>query len=159
MTSPASLVREDILALRAYHVMPAAGMVKLDAMESPYRLPEPLRAELGKRLGEVAINRYPDPLAARLKEKLRAAMAIPAVYLGDADRYPMLEEGLGKADAAEYLKRWRRDTDSAGLDLSFGGPFQKQDAQSLLCREKRREHPHRSGADHQDVCVSHGSSS
>ena len=78
MTSPASLVREDILALQGYHVTPAAGMVKLDAMESPYRLPGPLRDELGKRLGEVAINRYPDPLAPRLKEKLRAAMAIPA---------------------------------------------------------------------------------
>jgi hypothetical protein len=37
----------------------------------------------------------------------------PAVYLGYTDRYPMLDEGLVKADAAEYLKGWRRDTDSA----------------------------------------------
>jgi histidinol-phosphate aminotransferase len=77
MTSPASLVREEILALEGYHVPPAAGMVKLDAMENPYRLPEALRGELGRRLGEVAINRYPDPSGARLKAKLRAAMAIP----------------------------------------------------------------------------------
>jgi histidinol-phosphate aminotransferase len=77
MTSPARLVRDDILALRGYHVTPAAGMVKLDAMENPYRLPEALRGELGRRLAEVAINRYPDPVAERLKGKLRAAMAIP----------------------------------------------------------------------------------
>jgi histidinol-phosphate aminotransferase len=74
---PASLVRDDILALTGYHVPAAAGMVKLDAMENPYRLPESLRGELGRRLAEVAINRYPDPAAARLKDKLRVAMAIP----------------------------------------------------------------------------------
>lgn len=78
MNSPAALVREEILALKAYHVVPAAGMVKLDAMENPYRLPEALRDELGRRLAGVAINRYPDPTAAQLKEKLRVAMAIPA---------------------------------------------------------------------------------
>jgi histidinol-phosphate aminotransferase len=77
MTSPASLVRDDILALRGYHVAPAAGMVKLDAMENPYRLPAALRGELGRRLADVAINRYPDPAAGRLKSRLRAAMAIP----------------------------------------------------------------------------------
>ena len=77
MTSPGALVRDEILALKAYHVPPAGGMVKLDAMENPYRLPEALRSDLGRRLADVAINRYPDPTAARLKEKLRAAMAIP----------------------------------------------------------------------------------
>jgi histidinol-phosphate aminotransferase len=33
-----SLVRPEIRALAAYHVAPAAGMVKLDAMENPYAL-------------------------------------------------------------------------------------------------------------------------
>jgi histidinol-phosphate aminotransferase len=78
MTSPEALVRNEILALKAYHLPPAGGMVKLDAMENPYRLPEALRRDLGRRLADVAINRYPDPTAARLKEKLRANMAIPA---------------------------------------------------------------------------------
>jgi histidinol-phosphate aminotransferase len=78
MTSPGALVRSEILALKAYHVPPAGGMVKLDAMENPYRLPEALRRDLGSRLADVAINRYPDPTAARLKERLRATMAIPA---------------------------------------------------------------------------------
>jgi histidinol-phosphate aminotransferase len=78
MKGPTQLVRREILDLRAYHVAPAEGFVKLDAMENPYRLPPALAAEMGARLAEVAINRYPDPTAPRLKRALRSAMAIPA---------------------------------------------------------------------------------
>jgi len=74
---PESLVREDIRALTAYHVTPAVGLVKLDAMENPYCLPEALAAEMGARLAAVAVNRYPDPVAEPLKARLREAMAIP----------------------------------------------------------------------------------
>ena len=41
--TPEKLVRPEILALKAYHVAPAEGMVKLDAMENPYPLPEKTR--------------------------------------------------------------------------------------------------------------------
>ncbi len=75
--TPEQLIRPEILALSAYHVADAAGMVKLDAMENPYSLPEALRAELGATLGEAAINRYPDPRAPALKARLRAAFGIP----------------------------------------------------------------------------------
>lgn len=74
---PRELVREEVLALKAYHVAPAQGMVKLDAMENPYRLPEPLAARMGELLAGVAVNRYPDPVAADLKRRLRESMAIP----------------------------------------------------------------------------------
>ena len=74
---PAGWVREEIRALSAYHVPSAQGMVKLDAMENPYRLPPDVAAAMGRRLAEVAINRYPDPGAPQLREQLRAAMAIP----------------------------------------------------------------------------------
>jgi histidinol-phosphate aminotransferase len=74
---PGELVRHEILDLEAYHVAPAEGLVKLDAMENPYRLPAALAAELGARLARVAINRYPDPTAPRLKQALRDAMGIP----------------------------------------------------------------------------------
>jgi histidinol-phosphate aminotransferase len=74
---PEDLVRPEILALKAYHVAPATGMVKLDAMENPYRLPPGLAREMGERLAAVAINRYPDPTAGALKQALRDAMEIP----------------------------------------------------------------------------------
>ena len=74
---PDVLVREEIRALAAYHVASAEGLVKLDAMENPYRLPTALARALGERLAQVAINRYPDPAAPRLKQRLREAMGIP----------------------------------------------------------------------------------
>lgn len=72
----AELVRPEIRAINAYHVAPATGMIKLDAMENPYRLPDALRAELGRELAEVAINRYPDASGAAVKTALRAALGI-----------------------------------------------------------------------------------
>lgn len=77
MKTITDLIRPEILALKAYHVPPAEGMVKLDAMENPYRLPPELAREMGERLAAVAINRYPDPTARRLHTRVREAMAIP----------------------------------------------------------------------------------
>jgi histidinol-phosphate aminotransferase len=50
-------------------------------MENPYQLPEPLRAELGRRLSEVALNRYPTPAYTRLKAGIRARLGVPAGYV------------------------------------------------------------------------------
>ena len=75
--TPDSLVRPEIRALSAYHVAPAKGMVKLDAMENPYPLPDDLAAEMGRRLARVAVNRYPDPTAPALKARMREAMGVP----------------------------------------------------------------------------------
>lgn len=76
--TPDQLIRPEILALSAYHVPDATGMVKLDAMENPYRLPEALGAELGALAAQTALNRYPDPQAHGLKATLRAACGVPA---------------------------------------------------------------------------------
>jgi len=79
----AEYVRPEIRAINAYHVAPATGMIKLDAMENPYRLPEAMRAELGRELAEVAINRYPDASGAAVKAALRDALDI-------ADRHALI---------------------------------------------------------------------
>ena len=52
-------IRPDIRALHSYVVQPSAGLLKMDAMENPYRLPAHLQAALGQRLGALALNRYP----------------------------------------------------------------------------------------------------
>ena len=78
--TPDQLIRPEILALSAYHVAVASGLVKLDAMENPYRLPEALRGELGALLREAAINRYPDPQAPGVQQALRAAFGIGPEY-------------------------------------------------------------------------------
>jgi histidinol-phosphate aminotransferase len=65
------VIRQDVQSMHGYAIQPSTGMVKLDAMENPFRLPPALRQALGERLAEVAINRYPGP---RIDE-LRAALA------------------------------------------------------------------------------------
>lgn len=75
---PEDIIRDEIRALAAYHVPDPVGMVKLDAMENPYRLPQGLCRVLGEGVAGAALNRYPDPAARELKLRLRAAMQIPS---------------------------------------------------------------------------------
>ena len=63
--------------MKAYLVPDSTGMVKLDAMENPYPLPEALRARIGELVGGTTLNRYPDPTAAEVKERLRDALEVP----------------------------------------------------------------------------------
>ncbi|WP_207061302.1 histidinol-phosphate transaminase [Motiliproteus sp. SC1-56] len=76
----ASLIRPEIRALSAYSVPSAEGMLKLDAMENPYSWPAPLKKAWLERLEAVAINRYPEPAAAAVKEGLARMMKIPERY-------------------------------------------------------------------------------
>jgi len=76
--TPEDIIRDEIRVLRGYHVPDPAGMVKLDAMENPYRLPPELCSEIAARVAGAALNRYPDSGARELKTRLRAAMQIPA---------------------------------------------------------------------------------
>lgn len=76
--TPEELVRPEILALKAYHVPEAGNMVKLDAMENPYPLPEQMRRELAQVLATVDLNRYPEPSGRRLRELLARTMQVPA---------------------------------------------------------------------------------
>ena len=75
--SPASVIREEIRGIAAYHVPDSTGMVKLDAMENPYGLPSDLTQEIGRLAAQAGLNRYPDPTARALKVRLRQAMQIP----------------------------------------------------------------------------------
>ncbi len=63
--------------MHAYAVQDASGMVKLDAMENPHRLPPALQAELGRRLGALALNRYPDGRVNDLRAALAAYAQMP----------------------------------------------------------------------------------
>ena len=73
----AAVVRPELCALSAYTVAPAEGMIKLDAMENPFSLPDAVRTRLGSALAQVAVNRYPDISADRVKHALSRAFNIP----------------------------------------------------------------------------------
>ncbi len=73
-------IRPDVQAMHAYAVQDSTGMVKLDAMENPHRLPASLQAHLGQRLGALALNRYPDGRVNDLREALAAYAQMPDGY-------------------------------------------------------------------------------
>ncbi len=75
-----STIRADVQTMNRYPVADASGYIKLDAMENPYLLPEHLQAELGKRLSEVLINRYPVPDYKALKAQVCAKLGVPAGF-------------------------------------------------------------------------------
>ena len=71
-------IRQDVQSMHAYAIQPSAGLVKLDAMENPFRLPAALQRELGERLGAVAINRYPAQCVADVIAALAKHVELPA---------------------------------------------------------------------------------
>ncbi|MET3108797.1 histidinol-phosphate aminotransferase [Oxalobacteraceae bacterium GrIS 2.11] len=74
------IVRPEILAQTSYYVAEAGNVVKLDAMENPYGLPDSIKAELGAHLGQVALNRYPVPSYRNLKHKICDGFGVPTGY-------------------------------------------------------------------------------
>ena len=83
---PRPLIRQDVQSLHAYAIQDSAGMIKLDAMENPHRLPPELQAQLGQRLGALALNRYPDHRVNDLRHALARYAGMPegfALMLGN----------------------------------------------------------------------------
>ncbi len=95
-------IRPEIRELSAYHVPDASGLVKLDAMENPYGLPQGLLSRWQDGLASVALNRYPDPAATELQHRLIDVMQVPqgrSIVLGNGS--DELIQMLALAVAAE----------------------------------------------------------
>lgn len=81
-----SLLRPELLASQAYAVAPSAGLIKLDAMENPYGLPESLRQQWLEVLSDAPLNRYPDAHPAELLAALKKHLGLAedlALMLGN----------------------------------------------------------------------------
>jgi histidinol-phosphate aminotransferase len=70
-------LRADVQGMHGYAVQPSAGLVKVDTMENPFRLPPQLRQALGERLAEVALNRYPAERGDVLRRELARHARMP----------------------------------------------------------------------------------
>ena len=123
--SPEEVIREEIRALSAYHVAESEGMIKLDAMENPFRLPESLRADIGRRVEEAVLNRYPDAAARKLKLQLRQALEVPddlELVLGNGsdELIQMLVLAAAVSGIALALVLWQAKR--AGLQPNYQPP-------------------------------------
>ena len=104
VATPESLLRQEVLDLQAYPVSNSTGMVKLDAMENPYLLPQSLREEIARLVADAAINRYPDADAQQLKASIRAVIGLPQsldILLGNGsdEIIQLLALAVAKPDA------------------------------------------------------------
>ncbi len=79
------MIRSEIKALSAYHVPDSSGMIKLDAMENPFTLPDTLQEQWCQCLAGVDINRYPDADMAELRGQIAARAGVDAdqILLGN----------------------------------------------------------------------------
>ena len=75
-----SRIRQDVQSMHAYAIQESVGMVKLDAMENPHRLPADLQKLLGERLGALALNRYPNGRVNDLRHALADYAQMPAGF-------------------------------------------------------------------------------
>ena len=66
-------VKDAVKELQAYSVPHIDCSIKLDGNESPFSLPVDLKDKLSQALVEVDINRYPDPEADAIREKMAQA--------------------------------------------------------------------------------------
>lgn len=71
-------INPAIQSMQAYRVPAADGLIKLDAMENPFPWPEELIRQWLSEISSVPVNRYPDPGATLLRDKLRSVMQVPA---------------------------------------------------------------------------------
>jgi histidinol-phosphate aminotransferase len=75
-------VPDALRGAAAYHVpRPAQIRAKLDANELAFALPAPLRTQLGMRLSEVPIERYPDANASELRALLAGQLGVAGEQL------------------------------------------------------------------------------
>jgi len=72
-----SIFRKEVLAMSAYKVADATGLIKLDAMENPYSWPEDIKTNWLETLKDCPLNRYPDPEARHLTATIKRLNPIP----------------------------------------------------------------------------------
>lgn len=65
-----------LAAMKAYLVPDAQGLIKLDAMENPYPLPEPVAQAFAEKVAGLATNRYPDAAARGLKAEIQRVFPV-----------------------------------------------------------------------------------
>ncbi|WP_262964071.1 histidinol-phosphate transaminase [Methylobacter psychrophilus] len=75
-----AVFRKEVLAMAAYKVADASGLIKLDAMENPYGWPEASKKDWLEVLKNCQLNRYPDPEAHQLTEVIRHLNRLPEQF-------------------------------------------------------------------------------
>ncbi len=73
-----TLIKEEVLAQKAYPVDNASCRIKLDANENPLAIPEGLRKRFADCLASVELNRYPEAGSIALTSRFAKAFGVDA---------------------------------------------------------------------------------
>ncbi|MDI6786207.1 MAG: histidinol-phosphate transaminase [bacterium] len=76
-----NFIRRAVKKLVPYRVPNVNCVLKLDAMENPYNLPEDILLEVIKEIKELKFNRYPDPMCSDLKKIISSNYQIPEEWV------------------------------------------------------------------------------
>jgi histidinol-phosphate aminotransferase len=100
----AARVPEALRGASAYHVpQPPRVIAKLDANELPFGLPAEMRQSMAAALSEVALERYPDPTARALRERLAKYLGVDGSQLTFGNGSDELISMLASAFAGPLL--------------------------------------------------------
>jgi histidinol-phosphate aminotransferase len=75
-----TIFRKEVLAMEAYKIADAKGLIKLDAMENPYSWSDDIKKDWLKTLKDCHLNRYPDPQAAHLIDTIKQLNQLPEQF-------------------------------------------------------------------------------
>ena len=118
MSRAKDVIRPEILSMGAYHVADATGLVKLDVMESPYRLPEALdvATRISRYGGAVVVLIHPNILDHKLAFEQGFVEAVrPYAWFGSVGQF-------GRWWAARNRVQLDCAEEPAGLRLSLTAP-------------------------------------
>lgn len=127
------VIRKEVLAMSAYKVTDAEGLIKLDAMENPYTWPDTIKEQWLEVLKRCPLNRYPDPEAKALAQTLKQITQLPdhfEILLGNGSDEIIqlllmaLPEGSAVLAPAPGFVMYKQISDSLGLDY-IGVPLLK----------------------------------
>jgi len=98
------LFRPDLKDLTAYQVNAVSHQIKLDANESPFDLPDPIRQQIGDTISKLSFHHYPDTTADQLRGTLARYLNVPEDWLvignGSDELLAYLAQIFGRQKAA-----------------------------------------------------------
>ncbi len=75
------LIKPEVRAVAAYHLRDFRPPIKLNQNENPFGFPEPLKAEVWRRVNQVDWARYPDFYLREITDRLAAHVGVPPEWV------------------------------------------------------------------------------
>jgi len=79
--SAINLIKPEVRSVAAYHLRDLRPPIKLNQNENPFGFPEPLKAEVWRRVNQIDWARYPDFYLREITDRLAAHVGVPPEWV------------------------------------------------------------------------------